>query len=209
MDGQRVADAAGSVRSAPNRQVTAAAGTSRSALHPGAGTARAGVRSAVRAVHDAEAVASPGRAAESPCRASQVPRGVAAAASPPRFCLISGASPGHSGASGSNYPLKRRTEPEIHNIGKHPITRPNRKNIAPSARCLNRTGIERTRRHTGEPMTQLFITAAVAATAGILVGFVAGAGLMAVRLARTPALPPEEPLLLSLVLGIREQAAFV
>jgi hypothetical protein len=89
LGGQRVADA-GSVRSALNRQATAVAGTSRSALHPRAGTARGDVRSADPAVHGAEAVVLPGRAAESPCRANQAARGVAAAASPARFCLISG-----------------------------------------------------------------------------------------------------------------------
>ncbi|WP_256462149.1 hypothetical protein [Mycolicibacterium sp. YH-1] len=49
-----------------------------------AGSARSGVR----AVRDAESVASQGQAAaESPCRANQAGRGPAAASSPLRFCL--------------------------------------------------------------------------------------------------------------------------
>jgi hypothetical protein len=87
--GQRVADATASVRSALNRQATAAAGTSRSALHALAGTARGDVRSAAQAAQDAEAVAWQGPAAGSPCPASHAARGLAAA-SPARFCLISG-----------------------------------------------------------------------------------------------------------------------
>ena len=101
MDGQRVAETAGSVRSARNRQATAPAGTARSALHLLGGTARAAVRSEAPAAHDAEAAALQGRAAESPCRANQAARGVGAA-SPPRFCLISGTRPRHSCGSGSN-----------------------------------------------------------------------------------------------------------
>jgi hypothetical protein len=98
MDGQRVAEAAGSVPSELNRQATAAAGTARSALHLRGGTARAAVRSEAPAAHDAEVAALQGRAVESPCRANQAARGVGAA-SPPRFCLITGIPRRHLCAS--------------------------------------------------------------------------------------------------------------
>jgi hypothetical protein len=99
--GQRVAEAAGNVPSARNRQATAAAGTARSAPHLRGGNGRAAVRSAAPAAHDAEAAALQGRVVESPCRANQAARGVGAASSP-RFCLISGTQPRHSCGSGSN-----------------------------------------------------------------------------------------------------------
>jgi hypothetical protein len=101
MDGQRVAETAGSVPSEMNRQATAAAGTARSALHLQGGTALAAVRSEAPAAHDAEAVALPGQVVESACRANQAARGVGAA-SPPRFCLIGSTPRRHSCASGSN-----------------------------------------------------------------------------------------------------------
>jgi hypothetical protein len=101
MDGQWVAEAAGTVPSELNRQATAPAGTARSAPHLRGGTGRGAVRSAAPVAHDAEIVALQGRVVESPCRANQAARGVGAA-SPPRFCLISGTPPRHSCASGSN-----------------------------------------------------------------------------------------------------------
>ena len=96
--GQLVAEAAGSVQSAMNRLATAADGTARSAPHPRGGTGRGAARSAAPAAHDGEAVVLRGRAVESPCRANQAARGVGAA-SPPRFCLITGIPRRHLCAS--------------------------------------------------------------------------------------------------------------
>ena len=96
MGHRRVAEAAGHRRvaeAAGRRWGVEAAATSRSAPHREAGTANGSVRSAVPAAfQDAGAVALQGRVAGCPQAADLVGRGVAAAASSPaRFCLISGA----------------------------------------------------------------------------------------------------------------------
>ena len=80
--------AEGSVGSAVHRQVTAVGGSSPSTLHPRADTVGGAVRAAALIGQDAGAVASPDRAAAYPYRASPADRGVAAAESPARFCLI-------------------------------------------------------------------------------------------------------------------------
>ena len=115
MDGQRAAEAAGSVPSGLNRQATAAAGTAQSALHPPDGSERGAVRSAAPAAHDGEAVAWQGRVVESLCHANQAARGVGAASSP-RFCLIIAASPI---TSRSVVSVETLAEADLSNDGPH------------------------------------------------------------------------------------------
>jgi hypothetical protein len=70
------------------RRAVEAAGTARWAPHPEAVAVSGVFRWAPRADQGAESVASRGRAAGFPCRASQAALGVAAASSPAQFCLI-------------------------------------------------------------------------------------------------------------------------